>query len=178
MNIHNIVVQLRQFRSIHKYIGVVIASFVLVSAVTGVLLGWKKNLESLQPLTVKGVSSDLRKWKTFHEVSASALRGMDSVQMSSNTIDRFDVRPDKGIIKVLFTKGYWEVQVDGTTGKVLSIAQRHSDWIEHLHDGSIISDFFKLLYTSILGIGLLVLSITGVYMWYAPKIVRRSKHRK
>jgi hypothetical protein len=104
---------------------------------------------------------------------------MDSAGILNNPVERFDVRPDKGIIKVLFKKGYWEAQVDGTSGKVLSLAQRHSDWIEHIHDGSIISDPFKLMYTNILGIGLLLLALSGLYMWYAPKVIRRSKdHRK
>jgi uncharacterized iron-regulated membrane protein len=100
---------------------------------------------------------------------------MDAAGHQLNEIDRFDVRPDKGIVKVLFKHGYWEVQVDGASGKVLSMAQRHSDWVEHLHDGSIFSDFFKLLYTNILGIGLLLLSCSGVYMWLTPKIIRRYK---
>jgi hypothetical protein len=86
-----------------------------------------------------------------------------------------DVRPDKGIIKVLFKNGYWEVQVDGQTGKVLSVAQRHSDWIEHIHDGSIVNDVFKLAYTNILGIGLFVLAASGLWLWYGPKVIRRSK---
>jgi hypothetical protein len=37
---------------------------------------------------------------------------MDSIGQGDNSIDRLDLRPDKGIIKVLFTKGYWELQVD------------------------------------------------------------------
>jgi hypothetical protein len=178
MNIHNIVRQLRQFRSIHRYIGVCIAVLVMISAFTGILLGWKKDSETLQPTTRKGTTTDLEKWQSFQAISESALHAMDSLGIHDNTIDRFDVRPDKGIVKVLFSNGYWEVQVDGASGKALSVAQRHSDWIEHLHDGSIVSDFFKLIYTNILGVGLLVLSVTGVYLWYAPKIVRRSKRRK
>jgi uncharacterized iron-regulated membrane protein len=92
-----------------------------------------------------------------------------------NEIDRMDVRPGDGIIKVLFKAGYWEAQVDGKTGKVLSVAQRHSDWIEHLHDGSIVNDFFKLGYVNVLGLGLMLLAITGVWLWHGPKVIRRSK---
>jgi len=76
----------------------------------------------------------------------------------------------------LFTKGYWEVQVDPSTGKSLSVAQRHADWIEHVHDGSIINDFFKLIYTNYIGIGLLFLAITGFWLWYGPKVIRKAKN--
>jgi hypothetical protein len=95
--------------------------------------------------------------------------------MKSNAVDRLDVRPDKGIVKVLMKHGYWEVQVDGASARVLSVAQRHADWIEHIHDGSIVNEIFKVSYTNILGFGLLILSVTGLYLWYGPKAVRNSK---
>ncbi len=133
----------------------------LITSLTGVMLGWKKNVELLQPATLKGESTDVAKWVSLETVSQSALRAIDSVTHEENSIDRLDVRFDKGIIKVLFLKNYWEVQVDATTGKSLSVAQRHADWIEHIHDGSIISEFFKVIYTNYIGWGLLILAITG-----------------
>jgi hypothetical protein len=147
----------------------------LITSITGVMLGWKKNVELLQPATLKGGALDVTKWVSFERVSQSALRAIDSVTNEKNSIDRLDVRFDKGIIKVLFTKGYWEVQVDASSGKALSVAQRHADWIEHIHDGSIISDFFKLIYTNYIGWGLLFLSITGFWLWYGPKVIRKAK---
>jgi len=147
----------------------------VITSITGVVLGWKKNVELLQPVTLKGESLDVGKWVSFEAVSQSALRAIDSVTQEENPIDRLDVRYDKGIIKVLFTNGYWEVQVDATTGKALSVAQRHADWIEHIHDGSIINEFFKLIYTNYLGFGLLFLSITGFWLWYGPKVIRKAK---
>lgn len=174
-DIQSLVKAVRQFRSLHRYVGVGISVFILITSVTGIFLGWKKNSDTLQPPTIEGASSDLRQWKSFAEISKAALSGMDSTGNPGNEIDRMDVRPDKGIIKVLLKKGYWEVQVDGQTGKVLSVAQRHSDWIEHIHDGSIVNDVFKLAYTNILGIGLFVLAASGLWVWYGPKVIRKSK---
>jgi len=175
MIIQNLVHRLRQFRSIHKWIGISVALFMVVTSITGVMLGWKKNVELLQPATLKGGTLDVTKWVSFERISQSALRAIDSVTNEENSIDRLDVRFDKGIIKVLFTKGYWEAQVDAATGKTLSVAQRHADWIEHIHDGSIINDFFKLIYTNYIGFGLLFLSITGFWLWYGPKRIRKAK---
>jgi uncharacterized iron-regulated membrane protein len=175
MKINLLVKQLRQFRYVHRFIGIGIAFFLLITGVSGILLGWKKDVEMLQPPTMRGASGDMRNWRSFHEISLAAERGMDSIGQVNNTIDRYDVRPDKGIIKVLFAKGYWEVQVDGATARVLSVEQRHSDWIEHVHDGSILSDLFKLIYTNILGFGLLMLAITGSWLWIGPKIIRKAK---
>jgi uncharacterized iron-regulated membrane protein len=175
MLIDALVKLLRKLRSLHKLAGVSLSLFILVTATTGILLGWKKNFHTLQPTTFTGLSSDVAQWKSLEIISLAAVRGMDSIGNTGNAIDRMDVRPDKGIVKILFQKGYWEVQVDGTSAKVLSVAQRHSDWIEHLHDGSLISDFFKLVYTNILGIGLLTLAVSGVWLWYGPKVIRKSK---
>ncbi|MFT6321644.1 MAG: putative iron-regulated membrane protein, partial [Granulosicoccus sp.] len=87
-------------------------------------------------------------------------------------------RPSKGIVKVLFEAGNWEVQVDGKSGEVKSVEKRYSDWIESLHDGSIISDGFKLFTMNFLGIGLLFLIGTGVWLWYGPRRVRMKKRKK
>jgi len=175
MIIQNLVHRLRQFRSIHKWIGISVVLFMLITSSTGLLLGWKKNVELLQPPTLKGTSTNVAEWVSFEVISNAARHALDSVTHEPNTIDRLDVRYDKGIIKVLFLKGYWEVQVDASTGKALSVAKRHADWIEHVHDGSIISDFFKLIYTNYIGWGLLLLSISGFWLWYGPRAIRKAK---
>jgi hypothetical protein len=42
MALQNLVNRLRQFRSLHKWIGISVVAFMLITSVTGVLLGWKK----------------------------------------------------------------------------------------------------------------------------------------
>ena len=175
MILEKLVKQLRQFRSLHKWIGICLAFFILISASTGVLLGWKKNVSLLQPKMYSGTSAQLNEWKSFEIIATSAKNAIDSVVKKPIEIDRMDVRPDKGIVKVLFAEEYWEVQVDGKTGKVFSVAQRHADWIEHIHDGSIISEFVKLIYTNIIGIGLITLALSGFFLWYGPKVIRKMK---
>ncbi len=150
----------------------------LITSITGVMLGWKKNVEVLQPATQKGTSLLLADWVSFDNVALAASAAVDSVTGEKIEIDRMDVRPDKGIIKVTFKEGYWEAQVDGASGTVLSVAQRHADWIEHIHDGSIFSELFKIIYTNYIGLGLLFLSITGFWLWYGPRAIRKAKEVK
>jgi len=149
--------------------------FMIISAVTGVLLGWKKDVNLLQPPEQKGTSTAIEQWVSVNEIAESAKQAIDSVVGRAIAIDKMDVRPSKGIIKVLFKEGYWEVQIDGVSGKPLSVLQRHSDWIEHIHDGSIVGDLFKLVYTNTIGWGLLVLALSGIWLWYGPKVVRKIK---
>ncbi|MEQ8424796.1 MAG: PepSY-associated TM helix domain-containing protein [Cyclobacteriaceae bacterium] len=175
MDYRKIVGSLRKFRTWHRFIGTSVGLFMLVTASTGILLGWKKDVDLLQPPEQKGTSSVLSEWVSINTIVGSASLAIDSVVGRSIEVDKLDVRPSKGIIKVLFKEGYWEVQMDGATGKALSVKQRHSDWIEHIHDGSILGDLFKLTYTNLLGWSLLILAISGFWLWYGPRMVRKLK---
>ena len=165
----------RGYRKWHKYLGLSIALLVLVSAITGILLAWKKDVEVLQPPTQKGQTLEIASWKPVAELADVAVSAVDSLGLTASNLDRIEYRPTKGIAKVIFDTGSWEVQVDATNLEVLSVAKRHSDWIEHLHDGSIISDAFKLISMNFLGIGLLILIVTGVWLWLGPRKIRKLK---
>ena len=171
---------LRNFRKLHRYLGIVLSILLLISALTGILLSLKKDVDLIQPPTQRGESKDLQDWKPLEELSKTAETALYQLEPSQagNSIDRLDIRPSKGIVKVLFEQQQWEVQIDGTSGKVLSIGRRHSDWIESLHDGSIISDLFKLISMNFLGFGLIVLLLTGLWLWYGPRRFRFLRRRR
>lgn len=165
----------RSYRKWHKYFGLSIALFVLISALTGILLAWKKNVELLQPPTQKGSTTEMGQWQPVEGLAWVSIQAVDSLGLTADNFDRIEYRPTKGIAKVIFDTGSWEVQIDATSLEVLSVAKRHSDWIEHLHDGSIISDGFKLVSMNILGIGLVVLLVTGLWLWLGPRRIRKLK---
>lgn len=176
MKLSNLVTSIRQFRVYHRWVGISIVVFMVATSITGVLLGWKKNMNWLQPPMQKGSSNSTANWVSFDQVVRTANRAIDSLAITRSGIDRLDARPDKGIIKVIY-QNYWEVQVDGATGRALSVARRNADFIEHIHDGSIISDAVKLVYTNYTGLGLFVLALSGFWLWYGPRRVRAKKER-
>lgn len=180
MGLRKYINSLRQFRVWHRLFGISLATLLLISAVTGVLLALKKDIELLQPKTYTGSSKDLSTWRPISDLAAIATEALCELHpdQKGNTIDRIDARPSKGIAKVIYEKAYWEVQIDGATGEVKSIAKRHSDWIEHIHDGSIVSDPFKLISMNILGVGVILLILTGTWLWYGPKRIRGIKRRR
>ena len=173
----NIVKSLRRFRKWHRLTGLTLAILLAISAITGVLLSLKKDIALIQPPTQKGSESPMTAWKPLHELESIARSSLylNYPAQQNNPVDRIDVRPSKGIVKVLFEQGYWEVQVDAVSGEVKSIAQRHSDWIEALHDGSIISDGFKLISMNLIGFGLLLLICSGIWLYYGPRKVREER---
>ena len=147
------------------------------------MLGWKKQVKLL-PETQKGISTAAREWLSLMEIQDIASQySMDSLQLSP-TIERIDIRPQKGVAKIVFEDHFTELQIDCKTGKILSVGVKTSDIIEKIHDGSIIDyytrinqDPFKLIYTTLASTGLILLSVSGFWMWYNPKRIKKYKQR-
>lgn len=176
---------LRGVRKIHRATGIALFALFLIIAFSGLLLGWKKNSSGyILPNTQQGVSSNLADWMPLDHLKDLAIQTLqDSVGADlSPELDRIDARPSKGILKFTFTAHYWEVQLDATNGTPLSVALRRSDFLEALHDGSILDrnlkldgGYFKLVYTSVMALALILFSLTGFWLWYGPKLMRRKK---
>jgi len=162
--------------------------FIFIVAITGLALAWKKHSANIiMPETQKSVAIELSQWKDIailEEIAVDTLTRILNNQQTEESIsvyvDRIDIRKKDGVAKFLFTEGFWEVQISGSTAEVLSVGRRHSEWIENIHDGSILddlfstsNDLFKLLFSNIAGIGLLLFTITGFWMWYGPKRMRK-----
>lgn len=174
---------LRDFRKIHRYTGLVLLLFFIIMGVTGLLLGWKKQVPLLPP-TGKGASAEAALWLPVDSLTkkAHAYLQQSVKENLSLELDRIDIRPDKGIAKYVYADHYWEVQVDCSTAGLISIGKRHSDFLEHLHDFSFFdreiktgSDIFKLIYTTIMGLSVIVFSVTGFWLWYGPKQMKNSR---
>jgi uncharacterized iron-regulated membrane protein len=174
---------LRTFRKIHRTTGAVLfLGFFLVS-VTGLLLGWKKNSYGIiLAKSYAGKSTNPQDWLPISVLEENAKR-IAREQISpdlSLKIDRIDIRPDKGMAKFVFVEGYWGVQLDCTTGEALHIERRRADFVENIHDGSILDYIFntegylKLAYTTIMGLALLLFTITGFWLWYGPKRMKSA----
>lgn len=158
--------------------GIPLILFFLVIGVTSILLAWKKKVELLPPTLESKVGDGI--WLRTSELVAIGEQEMIKMGEDSE-VDRIDIRPDKGTAKLTFKKHFTEVQLDGYSGEVLSIAMRHSDWIEKVHDGSIV-DFYttgdegaKLTYSTLVSIGLILLAFSGFFLWYYPKLIRKLK---
>lgn len=172
----------RWYRKIHRYIAIAAFFFLLMISVTGLLLIWKKNSGGyLLADSQKGSSTDLGQWLSFDSLRAIAVTILhDSISPDlSPKLNRIDARPDKGMVKFVFEEHYWAIQLDGATGKVLHLERRRADFIENLHDGSFFDKFtggfFKISYGSFVGLSLLLLTITGFFLWINPRRMRKKK---
>ncbi|MBC7884906.1 MAG: PepSY domain-containing protein, partial [Saprospiraceae bacterium] len=166
---------IRIFRRIHRFTGIFLFVFLFIVGVTGIMLGWKKNSFGLILAdTTEGSSLNPDKWLSIDSLQKKAMIYMSDsmgVRMDAE-IDRIDVRPDKGVLKFTFKNHYNGLQLDAATGIVLKVERRNADMIEQIHDGSIVqkifsmqTGIFKLLYTSIMGLGLITFTVTGFWLW-------------
>jgi hypothetical protein len=176
--IHDKVKSLRWLRSLHRWMGIPLIVFFFLIGITSILLAWKKKAELLPPTLKTEIENGT--WILPSEMVRIGEEEMVRLGRDPE-VDRIDIRPDKGVAKVTFKTHFTEVQLDGLSGKVLSIETRHSDWIEKVHDGSIV-DFYlegdeaaKLTYSTLTALGLILMSVSGFYLWYFPKVVRKLK---
>ena len=159
-------------RKLHRWGALVSALPVLVVVLSGLLLQLKKDWAWVQPPTRSGTAEAPS--QPFEAILAAAAAVPEAEVSSWEDIDRLDVRPDKGVVKVR-CENRWELQLDAATGEVLSSTLRRSDLIESIHDGSFFSQRAKLWVFLPAAVVLLGLWISGVYLWLLPHLVRRRR---
>ena len=178
----------RRHRSLHRWLAPAAVLIMTIMSVTGLLLGWKKHSNGwLMADNIKGVSTDMKQWLPMDSLDRLATVYLrDSVDANLDPKkDRIEFRPEKGMVKFTFSEHYHALQIDATTGKLLSTEIRRADWIERLHDGTLIDRMFgienqagKLTYTTLAALLLGTLTLTGTFLWYNPKRIRRIKREK
>jgi len=161
-------------RKTHRWLAAIFAIPMLLVILSGLLLQVKKQVAWIQPPTRRGETSDVVPDQTWDEILNAVRRVPESGVEDWSDIDRLDVRPLRGVVKVR-CRSRWEVQIDLHSGEILSSTMRRSDMIESLHDGSFFSDSAKTWVFLPNGIALLVLWLSGVWLWYLPN---RAKWRK
>lgn len=165
----------RDNRKIHRWGAIIIALPFLIVLITGLFLQVKKEFAWIQPPTQEGISTDLE--ITFDEIlTISSTVDKAGIKKWSD-IDRLDVRPDKGVVKVRGVNN-WEIQIDTKTGDVLQVEFRRSGIIETLHDGSWFHDSAKLWIFLPSGIIVTILWITGIYMFFIPYLQKRKNKKR
>jgi len=162
-------------RNLHRW-GAILALLPLaIISVSGVVLQLKKEVAYIQPPTRRGTGSQLS--ISFDRILEAAKAVPQAEIASWDDVDRLDVRPDRGMVKVRGKNG-WEIQIDTHVGDVLQVAVRRSDLIESIHDGSYFHDGFKLWVFLPAGLILVVLMITGLHLFFQTQLARRKRRRK
>tara|TARA_E500000318_G_C3508961_1_gene191500 strand:- start:291 stop:764 length:474 start_codon:yes stop_codon:yes gene_type:complete len=152
-----------------------------IIAATGLLLAWKKDFDFVPPTQTDVSNAPSLPIERISEIAQTYI--IENTDLDPE-INRIDIRLTKGAAKVRFEHHYSEVQVGIKSGEILSVKTRTSDIIEQIHDGSIIDFFFKTssdqvkkTYVTLTCLGLMILSVTGFYLWLNPKRIKNRKKK-
>ncbi len=167
----------RRIRALHKWVGLVCSLFLLVISATGLGLALKSQFEWIRPPTQAGGEiQGPEEIVGIGEVIANVAAQAGSKMKSLDDVRRLEYHAGDNVFKLISKEGYVEVQVDGATGRVLSVGQRNDQFFEDIHDLSLFSDFTADYVLPAVAVGLFCLSASGVYMFGVP-IYRRMKHQ-
>lgn len=160
-------------RTAHNWLSIIVALPIILILVTGILLVLKKDFDWIQPQSHRGQSlatPTLSMTDILTRVTATP----QAENLKWHQFERIEFKPSKGIMKFI-TRDLWEIQVDSTTGNILSVEKRRSDLIESLHDGTFFGRSVKYFLSFPTAIILLIISLSGLYMFFYPILKRRAR---
>lgn len=152
----------------HLWLGVVTTAMVLILSVTGVLLNHKRPL-GLMPDVPHEPAGTLPQALSLAELARRAEAAV-APAVAAAGVDRMDVRPGDGLVKVRFDDpAVHEATLDLASGRVLHVGERNDVFLEKLHSGEIFGDGGVLL-SDAAALALLVLVVSGYWLWLYPRI--------
>jgi uncharacterized iron-regulated membrane protein len=161
-------------RQLHLWITLSVFIPVVIVIGSGLLLQVKKEVDWVQPPTQKVTANTSTAIISAEQILQSVTAAPQAQLSQWEDIDRLDIRPNKGVIKVR-GNNHWEVQLNAYTGEVLQTAYRRADTIESIHDGSWFFEGAKLYFFLPAAILLLIIWLTGMVMLVTTL---KSKYRK
>ena len=151
----------------HLWGGVLATVLLLVISITGVLLNHKRRLD-LMPDVPHEASGPFNAALSLAELTAAAERGVEP-GVAAAGVDRMDVRPGDGIVKVRFNDAnVTEATVDINTGDLLHVGERNDVFLEKIHSGEIFGDGWVLL-SDAAALLLVIALISGYWLWIYPR---------
>ena len=167
---------------IHLWLGVIATVALISISVTGILLNHKRGL-GLMPDVPHEPTGAFTTSLSLDRLAYAALvaapreaRGdwQEGQPVDVSLIDRMDVRPRNGFVKVrLRDKASMEMTVALTTGQVLHVGRRGDVFLEKLHSGEAFGGPMVIL-SDIAAVALVLTLITGYWLWLVPKIGRAA----
>jgi len=156
----------------HLWIGVIFTVALVAISITGVLLNHKRGLGLMPDVAHEpsGQFANALPLSRLAEIGLAAGRPNEPVDLGF--VDRMDVRPRDGFVKVrLRDAASTEATIDLTDGRVLHVGARGDTFLEKLHSGEIFGSRGVLL-SDAAAVALIIALVTGIWLWLAPRLPR------
>lgn len=170
-------------RQWHRRIASVLFIFFFIISITGIMLGWKYLFTKVifDNKNIKAETS-INKWLKLDTLEVLATASINAKTKNNfKKAENIQLKPAKGYINFSFKNNY-NIQVEGATGTAIHIEQKNGSFIQDIHDGALAGDWFNLkpglfktIYSTIMGLSLLFLTVSGFYLWWKPKQIKQSK---
>lgn len=165
----------------HLWLGVVSTIALIAISITGILLNHKRGLR-LMPEVDHAPTGEFAAAIPVERMAYAALAAAPPASRGNWTegdpvdialIDRMDLRPREGFVKVrLRDRASTEMTVDINTGAVLHVGRRGDVFLEKLHSGEIFGGIRFTLLSDFAAAALVLALITGYWLWLVPKLSR------
>lgn len=165
---------------VHLWLGVLSTIALIAIAITGILLNHKRGL-GLMPDTPHQPTGAFGSAIPLEQLAVAALEAAPPASRPGwapgdpadvALIDRMDVRPRDGVVKVrLRDKASMEMTVDINSGRVIDVGRRGDVFLEKLHSGEAFGASFVIL-SDLAAAALVLTLITGYWLWLVPKLHR------
>ncbi len=174
---------LQKFRNLHRKFASVLFVFFSIVAITASLLAFKSSF-STTLFENKKANTEARYDQflgldTLESLATAQINKFAKTKFTQS--ERADVKLAKGTV-VFYYKDALSIQVDPTNGAAILVEKKYGGIIQDIHDGAILdsliknkSSYFKKGYTLIMGFSLLLLTITGTYLWYKPRLIKKNR---
>lgn len=172
----------RFLRWIHKWVGTLLALFVVTLSITGIFVAFKNEIEYLQPAGRSGGAGNIAAAIPPARVAEIILALQLPEAATLKQINRIELRPSKRMYKVrLEPASAWssprEIQVDAMTGGILNDGVRGDQLWMDLHSLAVFGVPAKIVTMTISGLALLWLSLSGFYLFFYPLWFRARLRR-
>ena len=152
---------------LHLWMGLLITGVILLVSLTGIALNHKRAM-GLMPDVPHEPTGPFEEALPLAELARRAEAAV-SPAVAAAGIDRMDVRPGDGLVKVQFQdRAVLEVTLDIHTGRVLHVGERNDVFLEKLHSGEIFGDGWVLL-SDAGAVALVLLLLSGYWLWLYPR---------
>jgi len=174
---------LQQFRTLHKKFASILFVFFFCIGLTGTLLAFKsaftKTVYENKAITTEGESSKFLPLASLENFATAILNEKASTNYKKS--EKLEIKMSKGTVLFYYKEGY-SVLLNGASGDPITIEKKFGGIIQDIHDGAILdswitnkSSLFKKGYSIIMGLSLLLLTITGTYLWYKPMLIKKNR---
>jgi len=174
---------LQQYRNLHKKLASVLFVFFFLIGLTGSLLSFKSAFTKVifenKEISAENKLTKILPLDSLETIATSVLNKKANTKFRNS--EKVEIKLAKGTV-IFYYKDAYSIQLNGASGAPVFIEKKYGGIIQDIHDGAILDSLFinktslsKKVYSIIMGLSLLLLTITGTYMWYKPKMIKKNR---